>query len=763
VQLTSFVGRRQELLEVKRLLGAARLLTLTGSGGAGKTRLALRTAEEMGRAFPGGVCFIDLAPLGDPWLVNQAVFAALGLKDVSSRWSVSTLADYLSDKRMLLVFDNCEHLLDACAVLIDTLLRSCPHIRVLATSREALGTPGEVRMRVPSMSVPAGGPLSAPAVIASDAVALFEARAMAAAPDFRVDWSNVAAVTQVCRRLDGIPLAIELAAVRLDTVSVEHLVDGLDSALHVLGEGSRGVVPRQRTLEAAINWSYQLLSDAERLLWARVSVFAGGFDVGAAAHVTGDESLPAERIPDLIARLVAKSIVMRHEVAGEERYRLLETLREYGRRRLQELGEERLLRCRHRDWVGELAASAKVRDASQARAFDRIERDVDNVFSALDLCLIAPDEAAAGLRICSDLTSYWVTRGPITHARTMLSLLLDLCPEADLVRANGLLTAGTLAVAQNDAPAARPLLEESLKLGRAAADSQVVGWSLDYLSVVLGLEGKAAESMDLSRTVLALARAMDDPFLAAGALSWLILVEPPELGGSEDSHLEALADAERSVSELEKRGELWNRSWLVMDLAVFRFLRGELDPAEALGRQAAALKQDLGDVLGLAYALEILSWVAASKGDPRRAASLLGGASRLWESAQAAMLDIYRADHERAVTAAQTTLGEAAYAAAYQSGAAMARDEIVAYALGSKAAAPAPRQTAREQPTSLTEREMQISRLIGEGMQTKHIAAKLFISERTVETHVTKILNKLGLASRLQLARWVITLDEAAV
>ena len=761
VELTSFVGRRQELAEVKRLLGTTRLLTLTGSGGAGKTRLAVRAAEEMARGFSDGVWFVDLAPLDDPMLVNQAVFATLGLQDVSSRWSVSTLTDYLGDKRLLLVFDNCEHLLDACAVLVDALLRSCPNLRVIATSREALGTAGEVRMRVPSMSLPADGSLSAPAVIASDAVALFETRAMAVAPEFRVTAANVEAVAIVCRRLDGIPLALELAAVRLDSLSVDQLADRLDGALHVLGERTRGGVSRQRTLEATIDWSYHLLGDDERILWARLSVFAGGFDADAATHVTGDRALPAEMVPDLLARLVAKSIVQRDQVDDVSRYRMLETLRQFGRERLDERGEGLLLRRRHRDWVGALAAAAALRDAHQAESFDRVQRDLDNLLSALDFCRTAPGEAAAGLRICSDLETYWLTHGPITDAQRILSALLELVPGGDPARPRGVLTAGTLAIAQGDAVTSRPLLEESLELGRAASDPHVVGWSLDYLSVVTAVEGRPHESMDLIRTVVTLARAMNDPVLTGAALSWLIiLVSQRELGVSEDVQSQALTDAERSVTELVSIGELWNRSWLVLDLALVRFKRGELAVADELCRTATSLKADVGDLLGLAYAFELFAWIAAGLGNVRRAAVLLGAAARLWESTHAAMLAINRDEHERAVLDVQSSLGAAEYASAYQAGMAMSTAEVVALALGN-----APPDTARPQTPSrdrsnpLTAREMEISRLISEGMQTKQIAAKLFISERTVETHVTNIMNKLGLASRLQLARWVVSLD----
>src|SRR5215469_3463665 len=271
-ELTSFVGRRRELSEVKRLLTQTRLLTLTGGGGAGKTRLALRTAAEMARGFPDGVWLVSLASIDDPQLVTQAVFTALGLQDVSGGWSLSTLGRYLADKRLLLVLDNCEHLLDSCALLAVSLLRSCPGLRVLATSRQALGTTGETRLRVPPLSLPEDGAWLTPEQIATyEAVALLAERAAAVLPSFKVDRANSAGVLRLCRRLDGLPLALELAAVRLEGLSVEQVVSGIEAELPVLAERSRGVEARQETLDATIGWSYRLLDEPERLLWARLA------------------------------------------------------------------------------------------------------------------------------------------------------------------------------------------------------------------------------------------------------------------------------------------------------------------------------------------------------------------------------------------------------------------------------------------------------------------------------------------------------------
>jgi len=352
-EVTSFVGRRQELREVKRLLSTTRLLTLTGCGGAGKTKLALRAAAEMSRSFPDGAWLVLLASVRDPLLVTQAVFSALGVRDLSSGVSLSSLADYLAGQRLLLVLDNCEHLLDGCAVLAGTLLARCPDLRVLATSRQALGVAGEVRMVVPPMSLPAEGDhTSVQRLLGYDAVWLLSERAAAVVPGFAVDAANAAQVLLLCRKLDGIPLALELAAVRLGSLSLEQLNRGLASELSILGTGNRGAEARQQTLEATLGWSYGLLDDQERRLWARLSVFAGGFEQDAATEVCSDPRIPAGRIAGLLGALVDKSILKRQLVGcGPPRYWLLETMRQYGLARLREIGDDSATRRRHFDWI----------------------------------------------------------------------------------------------------------------------------------------------------------------------------------------------------------------------------------------------------------------------------------------------------------------------------------------------------------------------------------------------------------------------------
>jgi predicted ATPase len=521
-ELTSFVGRRSELREVKRLLAATRLLTLAGSGGAGKTRLALRAAAEMARGFPDGAWLVSLAPVQDPMLVPQAVSGALGVHDLSAGTSLSSLTEYLAGRRLLLVLDNCEHLLDGCATLAGALIRSCPGLHVLATSRQALGVAGEVRMAVPPMSLPvAGDEVPVEQVLNSDAVRLLSERAGAVVPGFAVGTGNAAAVVELCRRLDGIPLALELAAVRLGSLSLDQLNRGLASELSILGGANRGAEARQQTLEATIGWSYGLLSEQERLLWARLSVFAGGCEEEAVIEVCADQQLPPEQIAILLGALVEKSILKRRLTGSSARYWLLDTLRHYGRQRLRERGEEATTQERHFGWICALGKMAGAWDARQAEMFHWMHRERHNLWAALDFCLQYPSEVEAGAELAQDLQVYWACRGPVGDVRRVLESLVDLTPQNSLPRARLLWVAGAMAGIQNDYEAASELNRESLRIGTLLKDVDVVGWSTTYLAIARWTAGDLAEAARLTESALALARMMQLSQLELGAMNVL--------------------------------------------------------------------------------------------------------------------------------------------------------------------------------------------------------------------------------------------------
>jgi predicted ATPase len=406
VDVTSFVGRRRELPEARRLLGDGRLLTLAGAGGVGKTRLALRLAAEVRRTFPDGVWLADLAPLQDGKLVPQTVIAALGLQDHSTRPPVDTLLAYLAGKQLLLVLDNCEHLPDACAVLATKLLSKTEGLRILATSRQLLNVQGERVLEVPPLSVPDHDWLSAGvSLIECEAVRLFAERAATVVPGFAVTGGNGAVVARLCQGLDGIPLAIELAAVRLRALSAEQILERLDDRYRLLTGGSQTGRECHQTLRAAIDWSYGLCSAQEQILWGRLSVFSGGFDLEAVEHICADEDIAQDDVCDLVTGLVGKSIVAREEHGSRVRYRLLETIRQYGRTRLIESGQEKPLRRRHRDYYHSLAlrADAAVMSSGQTEWLQRLRPDLPNIRVALDFCLTEPGQAQAGLQIAGAL------------------------------------------------------------------------------------------------------------------------------------------------------------------------------------------------------------------------------------------------------------------------------------------------------------------------------------------------------------------------
>ncbi|MBN0049310.1 LuxR family transcriptional regulator, partial [Streptomyces actuosus] len=451
VELTTFVGRRREVAQAKELLAQNRLVTLTGAGGIGKTRLANRVAADLRRAFPGGVWTVEFGPLTDGTLVPQTVVDALGLAEQSSRQPLDILRDFVAARPVLLVLDNCEHLIEDCGTLVTELLRAAPELKVLATSRQTLRVPGEALLPVPPLSLPDadGGPQT---VVRSDAVRLFLRRAALVRAGLEPTAEQTDAIAEICRRLDGIPLAIELAAARIRELSAQEILQRIEDRLGLLVTGTRAVPPRHRTLRAAVDWSYRMCSEQEQSLWARLSVFRGGFDLEAVEEVcTGDGIEPSD-VLDLITALVDKSVLVSEDGAPRMRYRLLETLLVYGRERLAADGRDEALRRRHLDWYRRLAEQGEWdwRDSRQLNWLARMGTERGNNRAALQYCLDTPGQARTALGMAGALWPFWLSVGGFTEARGWLSQALALEGEDSPERAKALWISGLFAVLQGE-------------------------------------------------------------------------------------------------------------------------------------------------------------------------------------------------------------------------------------------------------------------------------------------------------------------------
>jgi predicted ATPase/DNA-binding NarL/FixJ family response regulator len=748
-ELTEFVGRRAELALVRQELGASRLVTLIGPGGIGKTRLALQAASGAQRAFPGGAWLAELGGLRDPALLVPEVARSLGMSDRSGRWAVAALSDYLAGKQMLLVLDGCEHLADACAVMADALLRACPRLRIIATSRHVLGVAGEVTVAVPPMTVPADGQAGPEDLLRYEAVRLFADRAAAVLSRFTLGDDNGAAVAGICRALDGIPLAIELAAVRLRSLSPAQILSRLDCRFQLLSGGGPAGQPHHRTLEAALEWSYELLTDGEQAMWRRVSVFAGSFDLDAAEAVCAAGRVAAGEIADLVDALVAKSILLR---GGQDkaRYRLLDTIGEFGLRKLRGRGNERGLRLRHRHWYAALAARQEAFGPGRAGWIASLDADHENLRAALEFCLSEPREVAAGAELACDLWRYWETHGHLTEGRRILAALLDKLDETAPVRPRALWVAGFLALVQGDLPGARALLEAGLSAARKAGDARAAAYASSYLSYVMYYLGEADQGNALAETALRMHRDCGDQIGVAMALT--------QLGSTHLHSGEPAAAAERfcdCARVCERSGNIWYQTYAQRGLGLATWLLGDSEGAATLVRAALRATRDLDHPIGVALCLDALAWITASQKKAAQAATLLGAADAAWAAIPAVLQPALRGHHDLALSAARKTLPESAYQAAFAKGLALSQAQAVAFALGEppRAAKPPAGRPGQAQ-LRLTRREQDVAGLVAQGMSNGQIAATLVISARTVETHVQHVMDKLGVSARAQIAAW---------
>ena len=812
-QATSFVGRAAELAELRSLVsGGSRLVTITGPGGIGKSRLALQVAAEALDGAGDGVWLAELAPVAEPELVARTVAAVLGVGEEPGRPMLDTLVEAVGDRSLLVVLDNAEHVLGAAAKLADALMRSCPRACLLVTSREPLGIGGEHVFRVPSLAVPPADLVVPGRLAAFESVQLFAERAVMYRRGFALDAANAAAVAAVCVRLDGIPLALELAAARLGALSVPEISSRLDQRFRLLTGGSRTALPRHQTLRALIDWSYDLLNPEEQVVLDRLSVFAGGWTLEAAEAVTSAGGTEEWQVLDHLAALVGKSLVLAEEIHGSTRYRLLETVRHYAAERLARRAGSELdhTRAAHRDYYLALVETAglHLRGRDEAVWLDRLEAEFDNIRAALAFSVADPDSAEPGLRLAAGLHWFCNMRGYGVEVLGALNALLER-PDARMptrTRARALTASCHLRDRFADDSAVPSLAGEAIRIARGLADDAITADALSELCWFRYEHGDLPAALAQIDEAVGLARRAGDPRLIADLLGHRAVFE------GEDGDMDAaFADQEEALVLSRATGDNYRLAITLSNFAVDELAAGELGAARAHLQEAnmladnlgypnlsAALRENLGfvnlvdedprnarrlflDSLDTARitgakssysrgALLGLALAAGADGDPTVAATLHGvadeQAGRDWSAIEVGLRD---RDH----ACLRTTLGDAAFEVAYGHGRSLSQADGIAMAVGT--AEPDPRVTsavtgpAAGQATAgssagpLSEREREIVALLAGGATDAQIAERLFLSVNTVRSHLERIRDKTGARRRAELVRYALQVGIEAV
>ena len=780
-----FVGRTAELRHIDGLLRGTRLITLTGPGGVGKTRIALRAAAAAAARYPDGVRLVELSALRDPALLPHTVARVLELSEHARDSQRDALLAHLRDRRLLLILDTCEHLIDACAELAEEILLQAPYVTVLAASREPLDVDGETTFPVRPLPVPGaegngddtpafgltvpvrGGHGSGARTSADgDAVELFERRAAAAVPGFAVTDANRGDVIRLCQRLDGMPLAIELAAVRLRTLPLAELAAGLGRRLPLLTGGDEAgdatvTDSRHRTLRDAIGWSYDLCTEAERRLWARLSVFAGTFSVGAAQEVCAGAGLDADGIFQTIIRLVDKSVLVPAEPpaagdGGTAWYRMLDTIHEFGEDMLGASGEQAAIRMRFiaryldkaRYFAGHLT------DADQLMRFRELRREHSNLRAALQYTLDAEpaERHRQGAELAIALYGYWHMSGLLREGRYWLAKVLDLVTEPSRERGWALACRCYLGAMQGTADEAVADGTAGITIGIALGDARLIGRGYNYLTLALTIaaryEEARAAAVQAERTLEALG---DRTGLAILDAHWAHL---SHLAGDPEATLRYAA---RGLSRFDGTREWWASAWMhaISAMALYGQPGRDAETARAATRSLLA-KHELGDMVGMAYCLEIHGWLAARAGRQARAAWLLGAADPLWTRAGGRLGGTTALErvHADAIGASRASLGGEKFTALFAGGAAAPLDETVAFAVAD-ADVPGRQALTVPQPNQLTDLEWEIAHLAGAGLSAEQIARQTFLSTPVVKDHLASAFGKLGISTAGQLRPWL--------
>lgn len=720
LQLTSFIGREHEIDEIKDLLRSARLVTLTGAGGTGKTRLGMEIAKQMGEQFPEGVWLIDFAVLPEPNLILQAITTALGVREEPKRSLIQTLTDHLRSKKLLLLFDNCEHLVAACAQVADTLLQVCPRLQILATSREALGLTGEHQYYVPTLTIPPpDSELVMENLNQSESVRVFLDRAVLVRPAFKLTKANAFAIAQICRRLDGIPLAIELAAARVKGLNTEQISARLDDRFSLLRTGNRTALQRHQTLRATIDWSYNLLSEKERLLLSRLSVFAGGWTVESATEVCLVVQPEEQDVLNLLLNLADKSLVIVEEQEGETRYRLLETIREYALEKLIESGEQRLVRNRHLDFFINFAEEAEhnYRGKKQLFWFSVMEKERVNFRAALDYVLHS-NQPETVLRLAGTAFWLWFFRGPWSEGQIWTEAALAQAQAPDLrtmAKAKVLMGLGLLQFAQSNHSSAHEILAESLSIWQELDNKWWSAFTLGFMGLTIRAHDREAaalffeESLRLAKETnekwilafslwnigenelylknlgeaqrlldqcLELSQVLGDRMLQNEALRAL-----GEISEADQQYFRAVDLYKQSLSIVQELRDITNISVLYFNVGRALQLAGENEKATPYFRDALAQSVKLGKKSGVLRALAGLGVIAAASGEAERAITLLMASQLIVAESGSSFPQNQSAWLTRHFESARAQLSEQQFASISVQAQTMPLNEAVKYAL----------------------------------------------------------------------------------
>jgi predicted ATPase/DNA-binding CsgD family transcriptional regulator len=757
-EATSFIGRRREVADVRRKLTEARLVSLVGPGGVGKTRLATRIATDLARGFGDGAWMVELAEVLDPALVPNAVMAALDLRDQAATEPQALLLSYLRDKELLLVVDNCEHLLGAAAQVVTDVMRAAPGVRVIATSREPLSVSGEHVIPVTPLELPPprpGEPLAQ--LRQNETVLLFTERAAAASGAFELTAANQAAVVDLCRRLDGLPLAIELAAVRTRVLAVEQILDRLTDGFGLLTGGSRAALPRHQTLRTTIEWSHDLLSEGERAVLRRSCAFAGRFTLDDVEAVCSSGDVPVAEALDLLSSLVDKSLVVKEDAKGVACYRLHETMREFASLKLLQAGEQEAVELRCAEYYRSRCARSSLEGRYRLLEWlDWADLEIDNVRAVLRRCLARAD-AARGIDLAASLGWYWITRAT-TEGMRWLDELLALTGGDPYVRAWGYFMRGFLAVLKADPAAARPALQTAVAMARQANHRDVLSEALSVASIAENMAGDRAAAQ----------RLINEADLTTDGLAYppgpVAVLQARALDGFFRADLDAVRSSAAEGARLTReQGDLYGLEMMLLNLGSAALIGGDLGVSKTLLAESLRISDQIDDRVAQFYLLGAFGSHAAQSGQARLAAQLLGAADTVRTRVGANVMPFLAPSLAQAEETAVAKLGPARFEAEFEAGKLLDRDGAFGLALGKPAQAAVSARgavTARAASEGagtgpLGRREADVARLVADGLTNKQIGTRLFISERTVDSHVRSILNKLGFSSRAQIAAWM--------